>query len=283
MSEIVTLDAGKVAVLLKWAEQEGWNPGLEDAQSFHAADPDGFLGLEQDGELLAAISVVKQNESFGFLGLYICKPEIRGTGQGWRVWQAGMKHMEGMTVGLDGVVEQQSNYAKSGFKMAWRNRRFVGENQLGPSSEPEDTITIREYVPDDLQAAVDFDALAGGVRRERFLGTWLSASDTRKTVVAHRAGTLCGFATIRQCIANHKIGPVLADDAKLAHRLIDSASNQVGAKTIIIDVPENNLAANTLVESMKLEPVFETARMYSGPFPEYNINPVFGVATLELG
>ena len=28
---------------LEWAAAEGWNPGLHDAECFHAADPEGIL------------------------------------------------------------------------------------------------------------------------------------------------------------------------------------------------------------------------------------------------
>jgi hypothetical protein len=33
--------------LLTLADQEGWNPGLDDAQPFYAADPEGyFIGIQ---------------------------------------------------------------------------------------------------------------------------------------------------------------------------------------------------------------------------------------------
>lgn len=37
----MTLDDLKLA--LAWAGQEGWNPGLHDAEPFFAADPHGFF------------------------------------------------------------------------------------------------------------------------------------------------------------------------------------------------------------------------------------------------
>ena len=30
-------------MVLDWAGEEGWNPGLEDAEAFLASDPDGFF------------------------------------------------------------------------------------------------------------------------------------------------------------------------------------------------------------------------------------------------
>ena len=49
-----TADADEIALMLDWAADEGWNPGLDDAAAFRAADPDGFFVAEVDGEPVAA-------------------------------------------------------------------------------------------------------------------------------------------------------------------------------------------------------------------------------------
>ena len=113
-------------VILDWAAREGWNPGLADTGPFHAADPGGFLIAFMKDEPVGCISVVRYDASFGFLGLYIVRPEHRGRGYGMRLWQAGLAHLQGCTVGLDGVVAQQANYARSGFVYAYRNVRYSG-------------------------------------------------------------------------------------------------------------------------------------------------------------
>jgi hypothetical protein len=41
-----TMTAAEVEQLVAWAADEGWNPGLDDAESFRAVDPAGFLALE---------------------------------------------------------------------------------------------------------------------------------------------------------------------------------------------------------------------------------------------
>ena len=60
--------------VLEWAADEGWNPGVEDAEAFLAADPEGFFVTEDDGVPVAAISVVNHSPDFAFLGLYLCRP-----------------------------------------------------------------------------------------------------------------------------------------------------------------------------------------------------------------
>src|SRR5262245_15713886 len=104
----------EIAFVIDLAAREGWNPGLHDAECFYAADPNGFLVGELEGEPIGCISVVSYASRYGFLGLYIMRPEFRGEGYGIRIWQAGMERLSGHNVGLDGVVAQQSNYAKSG-------------------------------------------------------------------------------------------------------------------------------------------------------------------------
>jgi hypothetical protein len=113
-------------VAVDWAAAEGWNPGWHDADCFYAADAGGFLiGLLGD-EPIATIAVVRYGVSFGFVGFYIVKAAYRGQGYGLQIWKAGLRRLEGRVVGLDGVVDQQENYKKSGFLLAHRNVRYQG-------------------------------------------------------------------------------------------------------------------------------------------------------------
>jgi hypothetical protein len=41
--QIRPMTRDELDLAVEWAAQEGWNPGLADAECFHAADPEGFL------------------------------------------------------------------------------------------------------------------------------------------------------------------------------------------------------------------------------------------------
>src|SRR5712671_6654673 len=116
----------EIALAADWAAAEGWNPGLADAGSFATVDRQGFLLGELDGHPAATISCVNYDERFAFLGFYIVRPDLRGRGYGLRIWKAAMAHAGSRTVGLDGVVAQQENYKKSGFRLAYPNIRYGG-------------------------------------------------------------------------------------------------------------------------------------------------------------
>ena len=52
---------------------------------------------------------------------------------------------------------------------------------------------------------------------------------------------------------------------------------------IFLDVPSVNREAVALALDHGLTPVFETARMYTGPIRPLRLERVFGVTTFELG
>src|SRR4051794_27818590 len=122
--QIRTMRREDLAFAIDMAAREGWNPGLHDAECFHATDPHGFLIGELAGDPVGCISAVSYAGRYGFIGLYIVRPEFRGQRYGWRLWQAAIARLRGHNIGLDGVVAQQGNYAKSGFRLAYRHVRY---------------------------------------------------------------------------------------------------------------------------------------------------------------
>jgi ribosomal protein S18 acetylase RimI-like enzyme len=110
----------EVDLAISWAKDEGWNPGIHDAETFYRTDPHGFYVGILDDRPVSCISAVAYGDSFGFLGFYIVQPAFRGRGLGIKIWNAGMKHLEGRNIGLDGVLEQQKLYERIGFRQCYR-------------------------------------------------------------------------------------------------------------------------------------------------------------------
>lgn len=266
-------------VALGWARDEGWNPGIEDAGAYYAADPTGFLMAWLGGEPAGCISVVKYGAGFAFLGLYIVRPRHRGKGYGKAIWDAGIASAPGRTIGLDGVVAQQDNYRKSGFVLAHKSARWGGAAQRrgGPTGE---VIAVGAA---HAAAIIDYDRKHFPGDRRLFLERWLTPSAGRMSAVAMRDGRIGGYGTIRRTQTGWKIGPLFADDDAIADRLLDGLVGESGADSIFIDMPEPNAAATELARSRSLSPSFETARMYLGPAPDLPLREIFGITTLELG
>lgn len=278
--EINVASVDDVARMAEWAADEGWNPGNTDALAFHAADPGAFLIGRLEGRPVACISVVKYGTGFGFLGFYIARPEARGKGYGIKIWDAGMARLKGRNVGLDGVVAQQHNYKKSGFRSAWNNIRHEGPPP--PDAKPPAGVTLVDA------RAVPFDQLAAYDRRffpearDHFLAPWIGLPE-RAGLVAMKDGTVQGLAVIRTCRAASRIGPLYAASPDIAAALVGALAARTGATSVAIDIPDRNKAAVKLAEQIGLKPAFETARMYTGPDPAVEYAGLFGVTSLELG
>jgi len=266
----------EIDLILDWAAAEAWNPGLDDAEAFFAADPDGFFVAERDGAPVAAICVVNHSDDFAFLGLYLCLPEWRGRGIGYALWQHALNHAGTRTVGLDGVAAQQANYAKSGFSHAGASLRFQGPLAARPSRD------IRLAQQRDLAGIRALDLAAAGISRSRFLEAWTAPTPTRSTLVLAGAMGPRGFATIRRCRDGVKIGPIVAADTASGLRLARAALDVMPSDQVIIDVPENNTAMILALEDIGFQAAFATARMYRGPAPLAGLNAQ-AIATMELG
>ncbi len=273
------LSVAEVGTALDWAAAEGWNPGLDDAVPFRAADPDGFLGLFEDGRLAATISVVTYGARFAFLGFYIVRPDRRGQGLGFRLWQAGLDHGGSRTIGLDGVVAQQDNYRRSGFAYVHRNIRFSGR-VTGPDADLDARVHI--ITPDLIGRISLYDRSLFPADRAVFLTDWLAPRHGRALAFIDR-GQLLGYGVIRACREGHKIGPLFADRADVAGILLRQLVHGMAGETVSLDVPEPNGAAVALAEGLGLAPAFETARMYRGPAPDLPLARIFGITSFELG
>src|SRR5260221_1744673 len=129
---IATMTRAEVDFAVGLAASEGWNPGLHDATPFHATDPEGFLVGRVDGEPIGCISAVSYGGTFGFIGFYIVVPRERGKGHGFALWRAAMARLARHNIGLDGVLAQQANYRRSGFRLAYSNIRFERIGALAP-------------------------------------------------------------------------------------------------------------------------------------------------------
>ncbi len=276
---IRTMTRQEIDRAVDWAAVEGWNPGLYDADCFYAADPAGFLIGEIDGKPIATISAVKYGESFGFIGFYIVKPEYRSQGYGIQIWNAALRYLTGRNIGLDGVVAQQANYQKSGFKLAYRNIRYQGLTGSRPQGQSD--IIALSQIPFEIIA--DYDRPFFPEPRSRFLQAWLNQPESISLGILNQ-GKLAGYGMIRACRSGYKIGPLFADNAAFAEDLLRALQSSVEpGQSLYLDTPETNPDAIALAQKFDLQMVFETARMYTGDFPPLPFSKLFGVTSFELG
>jgi hypothetical protein len=294
---IRTMRPDEISIAVDWAAAEGWNPGLADAACFATVDPHGFLIGELDGAPAATVSCVNYGASFAFLGFYIVRQDVRGRGYGLRIWNAAIAHADPRVIGLDGVVAQQPNYKKSGFRLAYANVRYggtvaapdaqrasayPGEVDTGSPTRICATQGLVALSEVPLAAVEASDATVFPAPRTAFLRAWIGAPGHVGRALV-RDGRLAAWGVIRPCRKGRKIGPLVADDRAGAEAVLSALLASTGGGEIFLDVPSINRDAVALAQDLGLAPVFETARMYTGAIPPLRTERVFGVTSFELG
>lgn len=276
-TETRPMDRSELQTVLSWAAEEGWNPGLNDAEPFHAADPFGFFLTSVGGTPIASVSVVNHSAEHAFLGLYICRPDKRGQGLGLVTWQFGIEHAGSRLIGLDGVPEQESNYKASGFIRTGSTLRNEGRVDARQSQN------VRPASSSDLQFLISLDGSANGFMRPRFMSAWIAEVDgARETRVLLRDGAICGFATWRACRNGTKVGPIIAPDVSGSLELLRDIAVLRPDGPLIVDVPEGNMDLRRELEGAGFSVPFVTARMYRGQVP-HGDRTLQAIATMELG
>jgi hypothetical protein len=265
-------------LIAAWARDEDWHPGDGDEYVFFPTDPGGLLVGRVGGRPVSSIAAIRYGTGHGFLGLYLTVPEFRGHGYGFRTWQAGLDRLAGRNIGLDGVVAQQENYRRSGFRHAWVTTRYEGV-LAGARTAPGVQVVEARSVP--FTELTAYDRRFFPAERDAFLALWIIGPG-RHGVAAVRDGKVVGFGVRRAAGDCDRIGPLFADDVAVAETLLAGLSTDY-EMPVLLDVPDTNAQAGQLAERLGLEPVWDTARMYTGGVPEIDLSGVYAVTTLELG
>lgn len=270
------MSKAELELALDWAAAEGWNPGLDDAESFHAVDPEGFFLAECAGEAVGCICAAAYDDTFGYVGLFIVRPPYRKRGVGQRLLNVALRHVQGRNVGLDAAIPMQDVYRRYGFEFAYRNIRH---QCVGGGQAPAGLTELASVPFDDI---LRYDATVFPTTRATFLSRWL-AQPGGAALAFMRRRELAGYGVLRACREGYKIGPLFADDPEVADALFQGLRARAAGMPVFLDTPEANPAAIELAKRRGLTPIFDAARMFTRGMPLGRIEDCYAITTLELG
>lgn len=272
------MKASELSIAVDWAKAEGWNPGLHDATTFYAADPNGFFIGELNGEAICVANAVNYDNRYSFFGLYIVKKGYRHQGYGIEMTKHCLAYAGNRNSGLDGVLENIPIYERTGYHFYYKNIRY---QHMGlPSSMDDAHIQPLTSIP--FEDIVEYDRTCFFSSRDRFLKQWISQPDAIALGYIDN-GKLLGFGVCRQCYTGYKIGPLFADNSEIAEKLFLALQNNKPNSPVFIDIPETNIIGQMLVSKYKMQNVFATARMYTQELPALDYQKIVGVTTFEMG
>lgn len=280
--DLKKLNKSGLRTLIDWASNEGWNPGKNDAEVFWNTDPDGFYGFYYENQLIAGGAIISYNKEYGFMGLFIVHRDFRNKGIGNKLWHFRRdllinKLNPNAPIGMDGVLAMQSFYNKGGFNIAFRDERYEFKSETIPFS-----INVSPINKEDFEKINEYDSIYFGCQRAIFLKNWLQMPES-KAIKYTENDRILGYAVIRKAETGYKIGPLFANNQKIADELFKSCLSIAPNNSVFLDIPTTNQNAVSLVKKYNGKYVFECARMYYGEAPKIVVNNIYGITTFELG
>ena len=103
------------------------------------------------------------------------------------------------------MVAQQANYARSGFRFAYRSVRYGGRAEAAALHG-----SIRRAAEVAFEAIAAFDRQIFPEHRDAFLRHWL-AQPAAGAYIAEDGGRVAGYTVVRPSREGWKIGPLAAD------------------------------------------------------------------------
>jgi ribosomal protein S18 acetylase RimI-like enzyme len=280
--EIRKISRPDLDIAISWAADEGWNPGLYDADCFYETDPDGFFMAFIDGEPVGSISAVAYGDSYGFIGFFIVKPEYRGHRVGLELGRVGMEYLGNRLIGIDGVENKVKNYETHGFKLACNNARYEGRAKGSDAYNISPSIRPLSEIPFEDIAA--YDRRCFPAPRKEFLKRWIVQPESYAFASVNKDAQLSGYGLIRKCGKGYKIGPLFAEDYSSAEEMFNALLAKIPeGELFYLDMPVVNCDAKRLAESANMNIVFRTARMYNSNWKDESLSYVFGITSFELG
>ena len=282
MLSVRALSRHELDVLVGWAAGEGWDPGHDDAEVFWHTDPDAYVGFDADGELGGGACTVAYGGSYGFIGLYILRPDLRGHGLGGEFAAELVRRMRerldpGAAIAIEGVVEMAPFYERLGFIPSHNTLRMQAVSG-GATRDPG----LIELASVPLAELVAYDSPRFGAARESFLRNWTAPAGGLALAAPGPSG-LRGYGVLRPTGLGYKVGPLFAGDGETAASILSGLMEHAQGTVVSLDVPDVNKPGLQLAASHGMAEVFRCIHMQMGQPPPIPWQEIFGATTLELG
>ncbi|MFN8158895.1 MAG: GNAT family N-acetyltransferase [Candidatus Nanopelagicales bacterium] len=283
--EVRPLTRDELDVVLGWAADAGWNPGLHDADTLWAADPDALWGVEIDGVLVGSGATVRRGSRAGGVGLLLVDPAHRRRGIGTLTFpflvDGALSRLEsGASLALECPEIHQDFCERFGFvpvrKIATSTSTAVA-GRRGPYAGQ-----LRALAQLPFEKIVDYDARFSGGERPDFLRACMTPRGGLG-LGAYEAGRLLGMAILRPARDGHRIGPFYAESTDVAEELYNAVAGTVVGQKLVLDVPLEDPDVVAFASARGFGVVSEVVHMELGTVHSVQREQVYGEGFLQYG
>jgi ribosomal protein S18 acetylase RimI-like enzyme len=220
----------------------GWNQVERDWRRFLETQPGGAIVAERDSRVIGTVATIRYGKRFAWVAMVLVDPAERGRGVGRALLNRGLALLDDVdTARLDATPAGEPLSKTLGFVEDSRLSRLElvpGEARMAIAPDPLSgaLVTIRPLVSSDWDEIAAFDTRVFGAERRAML-EWLWAGAPQYAWVARAGARLVGYVLGRSGHLFEHLGPVIADDAGTAARLLTACLPSRTDRAFVVDAP----------------------------------------------
>jgi len=264
-----TLRADDIPAAFELSAQAGWNQTEDDWRMLRELCPEGCLGIEVDGQLVATTTLFCYGCRLAWIGMVLTRSEYRRHGLAKKLLTHCLQQADRMkieTVKLDATDQGQPLYEKFDFHPEQDIQRWSRTGQSEPLFAPR-AMSIEEpwHATDSLAFGADRSIL---LRRLAQRHPPLSISES---YLFSRPGRVTSY-----------LGPCVSDDSTTARRLIEGCVETTNCSWSWDLFPRNQDAV-AIARDLGFSPQRHLVRMARGKELRERVNAIYAIAGFELG
>ena len=277
-----TLRADDLQSALALSQEAGWNQNAADWCIF--LELGRVTGLTRnDGRLVATAATLPHGGAFGWISMVLVTESARRRGLArWLLRRATDDLIaEKLVPVLDATPAGRMVYVGLGFQDCWAMRRLVARSVKAPDM-PDIDVTIRPIRSEDWRAIGELDAAVFGADRSEVLHR-LALRLPGAALIAEATGRIAGYLLGRDGRSMNQLGPLVADNEKVAIALLSRAIAAVPAP-LTIDLPDRHTAIGEWLATLGFAAERPLTRMIYGRSTAFDDGArLFAIAGPELG
>ena len=273
--------APDVAAAFRLSRAVGWNQTESDWRFLLEENPRRFVVAARDSAVVGTGGAACYGKRLAWVCMILVDAAERGHGVAGRIVTAVLERVADMqTVGLDATPSGRPVYERLGFVAASPLARVGGSVRDASSAGGAETRPVEAR---DLETIVALDPEAFGADRSRAI-RWAYAKAPALAWCVRDKNAIVGYCFGREGDRAVHVGPVVAQDAAMAHALVARAAAAAAGRALMLDVPTAAPGWTAALQDLGLREQRPFTRMYrAGNRPPGYPELTFAVFGPELG
>jgi len=260
---------------MRLKEAANWNQTEQDWRNVMAVEPEGCLGIECDGRLVATTTAVRYGRQLAWIGMVLTDPVFRGRGFARRLMEHALDWLRASGtewIKLDATDMGRPLYARLGFADECAIERWGRAPGAAALAIPASALAVPDFAAMDRAAfGTDRSALL------ELLGAGEAAAVPEQGYAMGRPGSKAAY-----------FGPCVSLSPAAARALVSWYVAQHAQETIYWDILPENRAAIAIAQEFGFAPLRRLVRMTLAGRPgvaefAHNDENVFAIAGFEYG